>query len=137
MIITRQQIIQAATSFLGTPFRHQGRSADFLDCGGHLKLVGERLGVELKDIEAYKFPVDSKQLLDCLRSNFIEIDVSEVLPGDIYAMKVHGLKVRHIAFKYSDTRLIHSVPNRGVVIDSISHFRPHQFALGFRFKEVV
>lgn len=42
---TRQDIIEQARRYLGTPFRHQGRNAEGMDCVGLLIRVGKDLNL--------------------------------------------------------------------------------------------
>lgn len=47
--MNRQQIVQAADTWLGTPFVHQGRKKHVaIDCAGYLYLLGLEVGADTK-----------------------------------------------------------------------------------------
>jgi hypothetical protein len=58
-----EQILAAARSWLGTPWRHQGRLKGVaVDCGGLIIGVGKELGLLDFDIRAYGRIPDGQQL---------------------------------------------------------------------------
>jgi len=49
MAATREQIVEIGRSWLGTAFRHCGRSRREIDCFGHLVLVSRESGYPVRD----------------------------------------------------------------------------------------
>ena len=58
MTVTRSEIVQAARSMLGTPWKHQGRSRKSVDCVGLVYLIAKELGIAPPDLE---FPTYRRQ----------------------------------------------------------------------------
>jgi NlpC/P60 family putative phage cell wall peptidase len=53
-MITREQVVAEARSWLGTPYRHQGRTKGLsVDCAGLVIGVCRALGLEAEDMEGY------------------------------------------------------------------------------------
>ena len=50
---TKPDIVDAALKYLGTPFRHQGRTAEGLDCVGLVVRVAMDLDLYHEDVPAY------------------------------------------------------------------------------------
>jgi hypothetical protein len=48
-----EQPHQIALRYLGTPFRHRGRTVSGLDCVGLVVLVARELGLEVQDLKLY------------------------------------------------------------------------------------
>lgn len=68
----RGAFIQAARSYLGTPWRHQGRSRRGIDCGGLVALAMRDIGHPGQDIAGYGRVAYHGSLEACLRDNFGE-----------------------------------------------------------------
>lgn len=63
MSVTADQVVQAARSYVGVKFRHQGRSRkEGLDCAGLLIRVAQDLGLSQFDIRAYERVPDGEQM---------------------------------------------------------------------------
>ena len=52
---TRDQIVAEARTWLGVPWRHQGRNRSGVDCGGLIACVGQALGVFPKQADAFGY----------------------------------------------------------------------------------
>lgn len=53
--VTRDQIVEEARSWLGVPWRHQGRNRTGIDCGGLVAVVGQATGVFPKRADAFGY----------------------------------------------------------------------------------
>ena len=106
----RQQLISAAESFLGTPYRFAGLDRRGLDCSG-LVYLSFREGL---NIEA---PRTTQSIYDWAE----KIDTEELQPGDLVFFITVGTTVSHMGIYTGGGRFIHSAsegPLTGVIISS-------------------
>jgi hypothetical protein len=81
--ITPARILTAARAHLGAPFRHQGRSADGMDCVGLLVLVGRTLGYAHRDVTGYSRRATGRGFLEHFHAALDEIPPQSARPGDV------------------------------------------------------
>lgn len=144
-------MIDAARSLVGVPFIHQGRSAaSGLDCVGMIIVLGHLIKYphEIADVEGYARTPSAGKLLEMMNKNLDEIPLSEVRAGDIYLMRVGGIKPRHTAVRVSDEldivngkepTMVHAL-NRGRMNRVVEHrCRQWQqgFVKGFRIRGLI
>lgn len=112
-IVTREQIVAEALSWIGTPFKWQGSAKGRgVDCKGLVYGVARELGLpEAARLEArianYRLDFKPAQLLAGLRECLIETDRPG--PGDVMAIEI-DLKnegPRHLAILTGGERLVH------------------------------
>jgi hypothetical protein len=61
MAYTRDDIVKAGRSYIGTPFKFRGRSRLGIDCVGLLYCIGQDIGFPIEDDQTYsKFPEPDK-----------------------------------------------------------------------------
>lgn len=105
MTITRQQIIDAARSYLGCRYHHQGRTRAGIDCAGLLVCVARDVGISTEgDQGGYSRTPDGqslKQALDAFGS-----PITAFQPGDFLLMRFDA-QPQHIAI-VTDVGIIHS-----------------------------
>lgn len=139
-ITTRTQIIQAARELLGVRFLHQGRDPNTgLDCVGFLVALGRRIGYpDIKDVTDYRRVPSAEVIRQTLRHNCDEIPVDEVGDGDIYLMRLGGIKPRHVSVRVpgENPSIIHA-SNAGVRIEEMTNFPLSWFVAGFRVRGLV
>jgi cell wall-associated NlpC family hydrolase len=137
--VTREEIVAAARSFLGIRFLHQGRDENGLDCVGFLVAIGKKIGYpEIFDVEGYRRVPSADTIRETLRKNCDEIKVENAKPGDIFLMRMGGIKPRHTSVYLSDEgepQIIHAGMN-GVRIQPFSDFPPSWFVAAFRLKGI-
>lgn len=145
--VTRQQILDAAASMLGWSFRHQARGeANSVDCVGFLVVMGRKIGYPwIADVEGYRRAPSAEIIRQTLKANCDEIPAEEVMPGDIYLMRLGGVKPRHASILFSnktniergiEPQIIHA-SNLGVRIEPVSNFPPAWFVAGFRVRGLI
>lgn len=145
--VTRKQILDAASTMIGLPFVHQGRSAATgVDCVGLLAVMLEMVGYPgIYDVEGYRRTPSAKVIRETLELNFDSIPVGEVGPGDIYLMRVNGIKPRHASICYSvdcdpikgkEPMVLHATRER-VRLEPKRNFPEGWFVAGFRLKGLV
>ena len=142
--VTRQQIVTAAESMLGLPFVHQGRSAETgVDCVGLLVVMGRLIGYpEITDVEGYRRTPSAQVIREVLGQNCDEIPLEEVGVGDIWLMRMGGIKPRHAAICRSlendakagkEPMLIHAAKD-GVKVEPLRNYPQSWFVAGFRVR---
>lgn len=93
----RPDIAAAAESFIGTPFRHQGRQPGAgLDCVGVWVCALRACGVDVEDVTTYRRLPDSRELLRHMVRQFDEVEWPEI--GDALVMNApRHREPRHLA----------------------------------------
>ena len=91
--MTRDDIISAARSEIGTPFRHQGRlSGKALDCAGLIIMVAKAIGAEYIDFTGYsRHPSDGllESALDA-QSCLDRVALADMQAGDVLLMRFNS-----------------------------------------------
>ena len=84
-MVTRNEIVEQARGYLGTPFRHQGRTAQGLDCVGLLIRVAKDLDLldRMYDYTRYGKAYPPEKLIEELKTMMRVKPVWQRLPGDI------------------------------------------------------
>jgi hypothetical protein len=147
---TRQQIVEAARSFIGVDYLHQGRNPETgLDCVGLGTAIAEKIGYsEIIDLEGYKKLPESGTVIQYLRMNLDEIPLAEVGIGDVYCMKIGTQLPCHFAVKVSDETnlekgiqptMIHALSTKSIkcVIEQPVRLWRSSLILGFRFRGLI
>lgn len=125
-----QDIVRAARSQLGTPFRHQGRLPGIaLDCAGVFVHVCNEMVLPVIDESGYGRNPWHGLLDQCIsRQPFLcPIPVSEMREGDVLLMRFTG-EPQHIAIHAGNT-IIHAYEHVGRVVE-------HRFADVWRARVV-
>jgi cell wall-associated NlpC family hydrolase len=79
--MTREEIVAAARSYVGTPFHHQGRLKGVgIDCAGLLIGVARDLGLPHQDVRDYPDIPDGRRIAALVESQMTRVDDPE--PGD-------------------------------------------------------
>jgi cell wall-associated NlpC family hydrolase len=118
-MVTRQDIVDEARSYLGVRWKHQGRSREAIDCAGLVICVGRDLGLTHYDYTAYRRRPDHQKFIEYfVAGGGIRLNVADVQPGDVllfteYSYPCHSSIVSE---KRGVLHIIHShLPRRGVV----------------------
>lgn len=80
---TRNDISQEALSWIGTPWKHQGRSRRGVDCCGLVVVVGQQLGLDVEDVTGYNRRASNYDFLDIFRKQGIEVPLDQIRVGDV------------------------------------------------------
>jgi cell wall-associated NlpC family hydrolase len=82
--LTRREIVAAARSFVGVPYRHQGHTKRALDCIGLIIVVAETFGFDTAIPRGYSAQPQARQVLvGANKSLWKPEDQSKIVPGDI------------------------------------------------------
>jgi cell wall-associated NlpC family hydrolase len=110
-VATRQQVIDEARSWVGTPFHHQGRiKGEWVDCAGVIAGVAHTTGLTDFDVTDYGTLPVPPQMERILDSVFDRVPMGEQKPGDIFWMKDRDRagKPRHCGFSTERGTIIHA-----------------------------
>jgi NlpC/P60 family putative phage cell wall peptidase len=106
-VLTRQQVIDQARTWLGTPYRHQGRLKGVaVDCVGLLVGVATELGVPATDMTGYTRRPDG-QLVPNLYAQTEPVQPGQQQPGDIVVFHWRNDPV-HLAILTGPNSIIHA-----------------------------
>lgn len=87
MTVTREQFVAEARKWLGTPYLHQGRNRNGLDCIGLLLVVGWALGLTKYDVRGYgRTPHAGFLQAECERM-MMRVKEEDARPGDVYLLR--------------------------------------------------
>ena len=87
-MITRDQIVETARSYLGVRFARSGRDRNRgIDCVGLLTLVGRDLGLDIKDIINYDFEPRPDEFLRIIRTQTNPVPMGVFRPGTVVLLK--------------------------------------------------
>ena len=138
-MITPDEILSEARSWIGTPFKHQCRTKGVAsDCIGLLYGVAENLGLapdEIpKDYIGYRPFPDNKKLETNLRFYMKPVRMSQIQPGDVLMMSFTG-DPQHVAF-YTGSTIIHALSTVGKCTEhSLSKKWRSRICGAFRFRQ--
>lgn len=106
----KQAIIVAARGWLGTPFRHQGRTRGVgVDCVGLIIGVARELGIVAKNFDHNRYgkQPDPDSMLRVLRDHLDRVPVRLAEPGDILYMRFRE-DPQHLAILTDASTIIHA-----------------------------
>jgi cell wall-associated NlpC family hydrolase len=115
-MLTADRLIAAARTYLGVPWRHQGRSRLGIDCVGLLVCAARDCGIEVEDLAAYERVPDGRSLMRLLRRHCAPVSLADAAPGDIALMGRPATHVGILTDGFSTLGLIH-VPTNGRCIE--------------------
>lgn len=121
-IIPRSEIVEVARSWIGTPYRHQGRQKGrAIDCIGLVYGVWLDLGFPPVDIPANYTESPSGTLLqEHADQNLVITDRKELYPGDIAILWGWKREPQHFAIVGEHAgrlTMIHAFSKRGSVVE--------------------
>lgn len=138
--VSGADVVRVARSFIGTKYRHQGRSREGVDCIGLPVCVRAELGLPAMDESGYAKRSVGTEMLDYCRSNMVVVDRASLQPGDLL-VQMTGL-LRHIAivgdYPGGGLSIIHAhLPNKKVVECLLDDVFMKTVRGCFRFPEVT
>ena len=110
--MTPADFIAAARSYVGVPFRHQGRTRHGVDCIGLVVCAARDIGITLADRTDYARDPNGLLPLEMARQ-FAPVESPQA--GDILLMRFRG-EPQHVAILAGET-LIHSYASIGRVVE--------------------
>lgn len=136
----RDQIVQAARSWVGTPFHHQGRLKGVgVDCGGLVYMVGKEVGLAVTD-HPYKHytrhPTIGKHMMEDCAANLRATEVTG--PGSVLVFWVLRPDMpQHMGILSHQDQFIHAYNAcRQVMEIPLSDYWRKRLYATFDFREV-
>jgi len=109
MSATRSQIVDAARSWVGVPFLHQGRNRHGVDCVGLAVVVMSELGLGSYDFTGYARRPESRDFLQhMLAGGGIRIPLDAARPGDVIAFR-DSITPCHLAIVSEKSAVLHLI----------------------------
>lgn len=109
-------VIEQARTWLGVPFRHQGRTRHGVDCVGLVLCVYADVGIELPDNPVYERETSDQRLEQLAGKYFRTAPIPE--RGDILQYRVQGFPTPHVAI-YTGETIIHAFYKHQRVIEQV------------------
>lgn len=135
-MITEKELIN---KYLGTPFKHLGRSLDGLDCYGLLIMIYKDLEIPLIDMEQYDEKWAQKgenYFIENYHKQWEEVKNYRIF--DVILFKNGSDLLNHIGIVLSGGKFIHSAIRAGTLINRITDPKWFPRIQGFyRFKNEV
>jgi NlpC/P60 family putative phage cell wall peptidase len=139
---TREQIVAAARSWLGTPYHHQASVRGVgCDCLGLIRgLWRELVGGEPEAMPAYTRDwgdvTGSEPLLAAARRNLTPIQPGLARPGDILVFRMQAGVAKHAGVLTDDEYFIHAVEDLGVAEVALTRWWRRRIVAAFAFPGV-
>lgn len=112
--------IEKARSYVGVPFRHQGRSRQTgVDCVGLAACAGRDVGIIFNDFTDYGIDPQPSRMRDILENKvgvLEKVSIKDLKPGDLLYMRFTNVP-QHIAIYTENNTIIHSYYNVGKVVE--------------------
>lgn len=121
-MVTRAQIVAEARTWIGTPWRHQGRLKGVgVDCIGLLACIAKDLGIFHYDVTGYSRQPNPKELVRHIEAaGMLRIPKEKALPADA-ALIDFGGGPQHLAilsdYKFGGLAFIHALSKVGYVAE--------------------
>lgn len=116
--MTRTEVVIEARTWIGVPYRHQGRGRNGVDCLGLLQMIAEKLGIAGYDELDYSRNPSGLRMARLLGEHLQRIEYVEAREGDILHMAT-AKEPQHLAIISNDEprRIIHSSAMHGRVLE--------------------
>lgn len=111
-------IVGTARSYIGVPWRHQGRTRRGIDCVGLIIRVGREVGVMDYDVSSYQRRTVGVEFLHHFRAAMDEVGIRGMAPGDVLVLRdgVYPCHSAILASKDGRSTIVHAhALRRGVV----------------------
>lgn len=115
--MNKADIVTVARQYVGTPWRHQGRTRSGMDCAGLIIAVTEQLGIARLGRLAYTRLPDTS-IIDRMMETYCE-PVADPEPGDLLRFAIVG-RPQHLAVAgdyENGLSLIHAHQSVGAVCE--------------------
>ena len=112
--VTAAEVIEQARSWVGVPFRHQGRDRSGIDCVGLPIVIGQALGLVSDQFDVANYGrLPSGELVERLQNECAPLP--KALPGSLIVIAWSSIAA-HVAICTGET-MIHSYERIGKVVE--------------------
>lgn len=118
--VSSDAVVSAARAYLGTPFRHQGRTRTGLDCVGLVWAALNDAGLSVDQDTAYDRNPSWRRIRQAGNDRFIRLRKSETLRAGVIALFVDRMWA-HVGIMTGQDTFIHSRGVEGVGGGVIEH----------------
>lgn len=118
-MIDRQKIVEAARTYLGTPFMHQGRMRGVgIDCAGLLTCVSYDVGMGDVRITDYTRQPNPARFRDTTREYLEPVQFTELAPGDVLTFSIAGVEQHYgLLVDVNPKRFVHAYQSVGKCVE--------------------
>lgn len=111
--------MQEARSYLGTPWRHQGRTRRGIDCAGLVVLVSRALGLADYDSTGYQRRPQSGDFVGHFDKNLTRRPRGEALPGDVILFRDRQYTCHSaiVSERHGKPTIVHAYARRRRVVE--------------------
>ncbi len=141
--MTRDDVVETARTWIGTPYRHQASKKQVgADCLGLVRGVWRELvGDEPEQVPPYTpdwaEALKQETLLEAARRHLIEIPLGATDRGDLLLFRMGlGHPAKHCAFVSGSDRIIHAYWGRSVCETRLVPWWRRRIAVAFRFHQL-
>lgn len=138
--LTRDRVVATARAFLGTPFRHQGRSPQGLDCVGLLICLARALDLPHADVTGYTRRAEGMGFLAHFRGQLTEIPLPAARTADVlvFVETVFPCHTGVLSERHGIPHLIHAhAPRRQVIEEPYAPAWQAKARFAFRFPHLI
>lgn len=111
----REQIIEKARSYVGTPYHRVGRTPGpehGLDCIGVVIALCKELGISNRDVLRYDVRRDGERLqTEFLEAGAVELPIEQAFPGDVLFFRRN--KIWHVGVLVDTNCIVHCATSLG------------------------
>jgi cell wall-associated NlpC family hydrolase len=117
--ITPERIVAEARSWLGVPWRHQGRTRSGIDCVGLVVCVAHALDLSNYDSTGYSRRAQGQRFVEHFRSNMDGVAIPDAGPGDVlvFADQAYPCHCGFLTERLGHPHLLHAHATRRQVIE--------------------
>lgn len=105
------ELVSAARTLIGKPFRHRGRGPVYFDCAGMVKEAYRLCGVDLPDFRLYSREPNQNGLVEHITKALGNPINQPLIPGDVIVVRF-DIEPHHVAmvtdYRYGGLAMIHA-----------------------------